>query len=67
MSEMTERTTPTPGSAGAVDLGCTCAWRDNHRGAGVAGNGEKFGWWISGDCPLHGGKAPKPDKGDDTP
>lgn len=49
---------PKPGSAEAKALGCTCPITDNGHGAGRGGNGERFGWWISGDCPLH---ATRPD------
>lgn len=46
--------TPPPGSPEAVALGCTCPILDNARGAGHFGDGERFGWWTSADCPLHG-------------
>lgn len=46
-------TPPRPGSPAAQAKGCTCAAKDNHLGKGVGGNGEKYGWWISGGCPLH--------------
>ena len=61
---MTDRTTPPTGSKAALDLGCTCAVMDNHYGAGVAGDGDRRGWWISGDCPLHGRGAAKEEGGD---
>lgn len=44
---------PTPGSAEAVDLGCTCPIIDNHYGKGVPMNGKRF-HWTEADCPLHG-------------
>lgn len=47
---------PNPGSDAAIASGCTCAVMDNCRGAGIYGDGKRFGWWISGDCPLHGEK-----------
>lgn len=43
-----------PGSPDARDLGCTCPVLDNGHGAGRGGNGEEFGWYVRGDCPLHG-------------
>lgn len=43
-----------PGSDEAIDSGCTCAVMDNHYGAGRGGDGARFGWYTSGDCPLHG-------------
>ena len=49
-------TTPNPGSDTAAAQGCTCPVLDNCHGRGVGGNGEKFGWWITTDCPLHGKK-----------
>lgn len=49
---------PKPGSAEAKALGCTCPITDNGNGAGIGGDGDRFGWWISGDCPLH---ATRPD------
>jgi len=45
-----------PGSDEAIEQGCTCPVLDNGHGKGVGGNGEKFGWWITADCPLHGKK-----------
>lgn len=48
--------TPLPGSDAAVALGCTCPVIDNAHGAGRGGDGPRFGWVISLDCPLHGGK-----------
>lgn len=43
-----------PGSPEAVDAGCTCPVMDNGHGRGVYGDGERYGWWISEHCPLHG-------------
>ena len=43
-----------PGSDGAIVAGCTCAVLDNGHGKGIGGNGKKFGWLISEDCPIHG-------------
>ena len=42
-------TDPKPGSPDARKQGCTCPVIDNHHGAG-----DPRGWWVSGDCPLHG-------------
>ena len=47
-------TTPNPGSDAAIEAGCTCPVLDNGHGRGVGGNGEKYGWWITEGCPLHG-------------
>lgn len=44
----------TPGSDAAIKAGCTCPVLDNGHGRGVGGNGEKYGWWITEGCPLHG-------------
>lgn len=44
---------PRPGSKEAVDDGCTCPTMDNHNGQGRGGNGERYGWYISGGCPIH--------------
>lgn len=46
-------TVPNPGSLEAIELGCTCAVLDNCHGAGRGGDGEKFGWFITGGCPVH--------------
>ena len=48
--------TPNPGSDAAIKQGCTCPVLDNGHGKGVGGDGDKFGWWMSADCPLHGEK-----------
>lgn len=53
---MTEK--PKPGSAEAVDLGCTCPIIDNHYGKGVILNGERH-YWEDEDCPLHGTGVPE--------
>jgi hypothetical protein len=42
-------TDPKPGSPDAINSGCTCPVIDNHHG-----RGDPRGWWVSGDCPLHG-------------
>ncbi len=43
-----------PGSPAAIANGCTCPVIDNARGKGVYGDGDRYGWWVSADCPLHG-------------
>ena len=52
--------TPPPGSPEAVALGCRCPVLDNAHGRGHFGDGERFGWWVIADCPLHGGDKPEP-------
>lgn len=49
-----EPTTLKPGSYAARRAGCTCPVIDNHYGAGRYGNGARFGWFVSGDCAVHG-------------
>jgi hypothetical protein len=46
--------TPKPGSPAAIEAGCLCPVMDNGHGRGVHGDGEKYGWWMVEDCPLHG-------------
>lgn len=46
--------TPKPGSPEAVARGCTCPIIDNGHGRGHFGDGEKYGWWTTEGCPLHG-------------
>jgi hypothetical protein len=49
-----------PGSPEALKAGCSCAVLDNAYGAGRGGDGKRWGWWISGNCPLHAGpEAPR--------
>jgi hypothetical protein len=43
-----------PGSASARESGCFCPTDDNFHGAGRYGDGAKFGWFRTQDCPLHG-------------
>lgn len=45
---------PNPGSLEAVSKGCTCPVYDNHHGRGWGGDGEKYGWTMNLDCPIHG-------------
>ena len=47
---------PRPGTKEAETLGCSCPIHDNHRGKGWGGDGEKYGWVVNEDCPLHAGK-----------
>lgn len=54
-----ENRTPNPGSIEAGRLGCLCAVMDNCNGRGRGGDGEKFGWYINGDCPLHADPLPE--------
>jgi len=58
---MTTKEKPRPGHPAAKRLGCTCPVMDNHNGAGRGGDGEQFGWYITGDCPIHA--PPQEDKG----
>lgn len=46
--------TPNPGSQEARRQGCRCPVIDNHSGRGRGGDGAHYGWYMSGDCPLHG-------------
>lgn len=49
-----------PGSDIARRKGCTCAILDNHYGKGRGGDGLRWGWYVSGECPVH---APHPSPG----
>jgi len=49
---------PKPGSREAVASGCTCPVVDNHNGSGYGGDGKRFGWWYSSDCPVHSAQKP---------
>lgn len=43
---------PTPGSAEARAIGCTCPVIDNHHGRGMPyPDGPRF--WVSGNCSVH--------------
>lgn len=46
--------TPNPGSPKARDAGCRCPRMDNANGAGIGCLGDRFGWVMVADCPLHG-------------
>lgn len=48
---------PNPGSDEAIALGCCCAVLDNEhgRGCGRPKDGNPM-FWITANCPLHGGK-----------
>jgi hypothetical protein len=56
---------PKPGSAEAVDLGCTCPIIDNHYGKGIPLNGKRF-HYMNDDCPLHGTSQPLPHSEDEA-
>lgn len=46
---------PNPGTAEAVEAGCTCPVMDNHYGHGVPfGKGVQF--WYTEGCPVHTNK-----------
>jgi len=51
---MTEIHDPKPGTLTAMLNGCTCSSSENMYGLGINGDGEKFGWAVKKDCPLHG-------------
>jgi hypothetical protein len=54
---------PTPGSADAVTLGCSCSARRNNYGlrppfaVGTHIGGSTGGWLIARDCALHAASA----------
>ena len=50
---------PKPGSAEAVDLGCTCPIIDNHYGKGFIID-DMLCHYMNDDCPLHGTSQPLP-------
>lgn len=52
MMKMQAMTTPNPGSDAGIDQGCLCPVLDN--GHGDEELGRTRGFWINGDCPLHG-------------
>lgn len=54
LKEKEEEEFVNPGSEEAARKGCLCPVYDNCFGAGLAMNGQKYGWVIHGDCPLHG-------------
>lgn len=43
-----------PGSDEALKQGCLCPVIDNAHGKGRYCDGERFGWWMVADCPIHG-------------
>lgn len=47
-----------PGNNAAIREGCTCPIHDNGHGKGAYGDGDKYGFWINGNCPLHKNKFP---------
>lgn len=44
-----------PGGHEAKQHGCRCAMIDNHHGRGRYGDGKRYGWYVSGNCPVHAG------------
>ena len=56
MTEFKNGPVPNPGSNDALDQGCACPVLDNNHGRGVHGKTGEF--WISTECPLHGGTPP---------
>lgn len=56
---------PKPGSAEAVDLGCTCPIIDNRYGKGWPTE-EGPHYWTDENCPLHGTDQPLPHSEDDA-
>lgn len=42
-----------PGAPVAVAAGCICPRIDNCNGRGRGCDGEKFGWVVRQDCPVH--------------
>ncbi len=49
---MEDKSTLSPGSEEALDLGCTCPEMDNHHGEGMPyPDGRRF--WVTQGCPLH--------------
>ena len=45
---------PNPGTMTALLRGCTCSTKANEYGLGIHGDGEKHGWAVNEDCPVHG-------------
>lgn len=50
----TNEARPKPGSREAVEAGCKCPILDNAYGRGIYGDGDRFGYWLHENCPLHG-------------
>lgn len=44
---------PKPGTREAWKAGCVCPLMDNAYGKGYFGDGEKYGWVVTGGCPVH--------------
>lgn len=42
-----------PESQDAIANGCTCPILDNAHGRGHLGDGDKYGWWMDVNCPIH--------------
>lgn len=61
-SKEKEMTKPNPGTQEAIKSGCTCPVMDNNHGKGIPIPGKdgtiQTGFWMSGDCPLHGFEDP---------
>lgn len=53
---------PLPGSPEAIEKGCTCPRGENNHGRGYLGDGEKYGYVMMGNCPLHGCDVPGPEE-----
>lgn len=51
---------PRPGTPEATRAGCSCPVMDNHGGAGRGGDGDRYGWYISGGCIVHAPKDMEP-------
>ncbi len=49
-----------PGSDSAREKGCKCPVTDNHHGKGRGGDGVKYGWYMSGNCPIHAAEIQEP-------
>ena len=44
---------PKPGTRQASELDCTCPVLDNGHGRGYMGDGERYGFVVQENCPLH--------------
>ena len=59
VSEMIASEPPKPGSAAAVEQGCTCPRWVNRDGQGAWEYEGEMQWWMAEGCPLHGCQARK--------
>lgn len=66
MTESDIQTKPYPGSKQALAQGCLCPVMDNAQGKGCGGDGHQFGWYVSGDCPIHGSTEQSKEKEDNV-